>query len=136
MIVTGAVLLGAPALALLTREPPAVLLAVSLVRGIGFGLCGVATGALAATSAAPGPARRGLGLLGLVSGVPAVIALPAGVWLAGHHLATAVAVLAAAAGAGAGGHDPLAARPRRGRRRLATPARRPRSRSGRRCGCR
>ena len=40
------------------------------------------------------PERRGegLGLLGIVSGVPAVIALPAGVWLAGHHLAAAAGV--------------------------------------------
>jgi hypothetical protein len=41
---------------------------------------------------------EGLGLLGLVAGVPAVIALPAGVWLAGHHLAAAAAALAATAG--------------------------------------
>jgi MFS family permease len=98
MIVAGAVLLGAPALVLLTPEPPAVLLAVSLVRGVGFGLCGVATGALTATLLPADRRGEGLGLLGLVSGVPAVIALPAGVWLAGHHLTTAVAVLATAAG--------------------------------------
>jgi MFS family permease len=98
MIVAGAVLLGAPALVLLTPEPAAVLLAVSLVRGVGFGLCGVATGALTATLLPADRRGEGLGLLGLVAGVPAVIALPAGVWLAGHHLITAVAVLAAVAG--------------------------------------
>jgi MFS family permease len=98
MIVTGAVLLGAPALVLLIPEPPAVLLAVSLVRGVGFGLCGVATGALTATLLPADRRGEGLGLLGLVAGVPAVIALPAGVWLAGHHLTTVVAVLATAAG--------------------------------------
>lgn len=98
MIVTGAILLGAPALVLLTPEPSAVLLAVSLVRGFGFGLCGVATGALTATLLPADRRGEGLGLLGLVAGVPAVIALPAGVWLAGHHLTTAVAVLAAVAG--------------------------------------
>src|ERR1700753_1021710 len=100
MITGGAVLLGAPALVLLTPEPPAVLLAVSLVRGIGFGLCGVATGALAATLLPADRRGEGLGLLGLVSGVPAVIALPAGVWLAGHHLAAAAAAVAA-------GHPPV-----------------------------
>ncbi|HEX4256936.1 MAG TPA: MFS transporter [Streptosporangiaceae bacterium] len=98
LIVAGAVLLGAPALALLTPEPPAVLIMVSLVRGFGFGLCGVASGALTATLLPADRRGEGLGLLGLVSGVPAVVALPAGVWLAGHHLAPAVAVLAAGAG--------------------------------------
>jgi MFS family permease len=98
MIVAGAVLLGAPALALLTPEPPAVLIVVSLVRGFGFGLCGVASGALTATLLPPDRRGEGLGLLGLVSGVPAVIALPAGVWLAGHHVVPAVAALATVAG--------------------------------------
>ena len=49
-------------------------------------------------AASPGRRGEGLGLLGLVSGVPAVVALPAGVWLAGHHLAAAAAAMAAAAG--------------------------------------
>jgi MFS family permease len=98
VLAAGAVLLGAPALALLPREPQAVMMSVSFVRGLGFGLCGVATGALAATLLPPGRRGEGLGLLGLVSGVPAVVALPAGVWLAGHHLATAVAAMAAVAG--------------------------------------
>src|SRR6516164_5763248 len=98
MLAAGAVLLGAPALALLPREPQAVMMSVSFVRGLGFGLCGVTTGALAATLLPPGRRGEGFGLLGVVSGVPAVIALPAGVWLAGHHLATAVAAMAVAAG--------------------------------------
>jgi MFS family permease len=98
MLAAGAALLGAPALALLPREPQAVMVSVSFVRGVGFGLCGVTTGALIATLLPPGRRGEGLGLLGIVSGVPAVVALPAGVWLAGHHLATAVAAMAAAAG--------------------------------------
>jgi MFS family permease len=98
MLAGGAVLLGAPALALLWREPQAVMLGVSFVRGLGFGLCGVVTGALTATLLPPGRRGEGLGLLGVVSGVPAVAALPAGVWLAGHHRATAAAAMAAAAG--------------------------------------
>jgi MFS family permease len=48
VLAAGAVLLGAPALAMLVREPQAVMVSVSLVRGFGFGLCGVATGALTA----------------------------------------------------------------------------------------
>jgi MFS family permease len=98
VLTAGAVLLGAPALALIPHEPQAVMMGVSFVRGLGFGLCGVTTGALTATLLPPGRRGEGLGLLGIVSGVPAVIALPAGVWLAGHHLAPAVAVMAAAAG--------------------------------------
>jgi MFS family permease len=74
------------------------MMSVSFVRGLGFGLCGVTTGALAATLLPPERRGEGLGLLGVVSGVPAVVALPAGVWLAGHHLTTAVAAMAAAAG--------------------------------------
>ena len=98
VLATGAVLLGAPALALLTHEPQAVMVSVSLIRGLGFGLCGVATGALAARLLPPGRRGEGLGLLGIVSGVPAVVALPAGIWLAGHHQAATAAAMAAAAG--------------------------------------
>jgi MFS family permease len=98
VLAAGAVLLGAPALAMLAPEPHAVMVSVSLVRGFGFGLCGVATGALTARLLPPGRRGEGLGLAGVVSGVPAVVALPAGVWLAGHHLAAAAAAMAAAAG--------------------------------------
>jgi MFS family permease len=98
MVAAGAVLLGAPALALLPHQPQAVMIGVSFLRGLGFGLCGVTVGALAATLLPPGRRGEGLGLLGVVSGVPAVIALPAGIWLAGHHLGMAVAAMAAAAG--------------------------------------
>ena len=58
VLAAGAVLLGAPALAMLTREPQAVMVSVSLVRGLGFGLSGVVTGALTATAAASRAARR------------------------------------------------------------------------------
>jgi predicted MFS family arabinose efflux permease len=83
---------------MLAREPQAVMVSVSLVRGLGFGLCGVATGALTATLLPPGRRGEGLGLLGLVSGVPAIVGLPAGIWLAGHHLVAAAAAMAAIAG--------------------------------------
>jgi MFS family permease len=98
MLAAGAVLLGAPALAMLVPEPQAVMVGVSLVRGLGFGLCGVVTGALTAKLLPPERRGEGLGLLGIVSGVPAVVALPTGVWLAGHHLAAAAAAMAAAVG--------------------------------------
>jgi predicted MFS family arabinose efflux permease len=97
VLAAGAVLLGAPALAMLVREPQAVMVSVSVVRGFGFGLSGVVTGALTAKLLPPERRGEGLGLLGVVSGVPAIVALPAGVWLAGHHLAAAAAAMAAAA---------------------------------------
>jgi MFS family permease len=98
VLAAGAVLLGAPALAMLTSEPQAVMLSVSVARGVGFGLCGVVTGALTARLLPPERRGEGLGLLGIVSGVPAIAALPAGIWLAGHHLAAAAAAMAAVAG--------------------------------------
>jgi predicted MFS family arabinose efflux permease len=83
---------------MLGREPQAVMVGVSLVRGLGFGLCGVVTGTLTARLLPPERRGEGLGLLGIVSGVPAVLALPAGVWLAGHHQAALAAAMAAAVG--------------------------------------
>jgi MFS family permease len=74
------------------------MMSVSLLRGLGFGLCGVVTGTLTARLLPPERRGEGLGLLGIVSGVPAVLALPAGVWLAGHHQAAAAAAMAAAVG--------------------------------------
>ena len=97
VLAAGAVLLGAPALAMLVREPQAVMVSVSVVRGFGFGLSGVVAGALTAKLLPPERRGEGLGLLGVVSGVPAIVALPAGVWLAGHHLAAAAAAMAATA---------------------------------------
>jgi MFS family permease len=98
VLAAGALLLGAPTLALLSREPEAIMAGVSFVRGLGFGLCGVATGALTALLLPPERRGEGLGLLGIVSGVPAIVALPAGVWLAGHHQATVVAAIATITG--------------------------------------
>jgi MFS family permease len=97
VLAAGAVLLGAPALAMLVREPQAVMVSVSVARGFGFGLSGVVTGALTAKLLPPERRGEGLGLLGVVSGVPAIVALPAGVWLAGHHLAATAAAMAATA---------------------------------------
>jgi MFS family permease len=94
----GAVLLGGPALAMLVPEPRPAMVIVSLVRGFGFGLCGVATGALTAKLLPAGRRGEGLGLLGIISGIPAIVALPTGIWLAGHHLAAAAAAMAATAG--------------------------------------
>jgi MFS family permease len=83
-LAAGLTLLGAPTLVLLTSPSVALVVAVSAVRGIGFAITTVAGGAL---TAALIPAERrgeGLGLAGIVSGVPALVSLPAGVWMAGR----------------------------------------------------
>ena len=78
----GLVLLGAPALALTRAAGLATILVVCLVRGVGLAILVVAGSSLVATLLPPARRSEGLGVLGLVVGVPAVMALPAGVWLA------------------------------------------------------
>jgi MFS family permease len=97
VLALGAVLLGAPALALLARGGMAVIFAVSVVRGLGFGLTVVVTGALTAELVPAERRGEGAGISGVVSCVPAVVALPAGVWLAGHLGPAPVIIIAAAA---------------------------------------
>lgn len=98
-LTAGLVLLGAPALALLTSSSLAVVLAVSAVRGVGFAITTVAGGALT-VSLIPAERRgEGLGLVGVVGGVPGLVSLPLGVWVAAHwgfgpvFVATAAAAL-------------------------------------------
>jgi MFS family permease len=83
-LAAGLILLGAPALALTASPSLVLILAVCVVRGLGFAATVVAGGAV---TAALIPAERrgeGLALAGVVSGVPALAALPLGLWLAGH----------------------------------------------------
>ncbi len=80
----GLLALGLPALALAVTANIGLILAACVIRGAGFAVLCVAGGALTVSLI---PARRrgeGLALVGLVSGVPSVAALPLGVWLAGH----------------------------------------------------
>jgi MFS family permease len=102
-LAAGLTLLGAPSLALTGPARLDMIMAVCVIRGLGFGIIVVAGGSL---TAALIPAERrgeGLALSGLVSGVPALAALPLGVWLAGQigyplvFTAAAVAALAALA---------------------------------------
>jgi predicted MFS family arabinose efflux permease len=98
-LTAGLLMLGAPALALLVSSNPAVLIGVSIVRGAGFAVTTVAGGALTVALIPPERRGEGLGLIGIVGGVPALVALPAGVWIAAHwgfrpvFAATAVAAL-------------------------------------------
>jgi MFS family permease len=80
----GAVLLGAPTLALLGSGQLVMVMAVSTLRGLGFGLTGVASGVLVAEVVPADRRGEGFGLDGIAASVPAIVALPGGVWLAGH----------------------------------------------------
>jgi predicted MFS family arabinose efflux permease len=78
----GLLLLGAPALALTVSASMAVILAVSVVRGVGLAIVVVVGSALVASLVPRERRGEGLGLLGVVVGVPSIVALPLGVWLA------------------------------------------------------
>ena len=98
MLLTGALLLGVPALALLPGGSLTAIVSVSVVRGFGFGLCTVMTGALTAALLPPERRGEGLGLFGVVATAPGIVALPAGVWLADHiGMATVIGLTAATA---------------------------------------
>jgi len=102
----GALLLGGPAPALLLPHSMATIIAVSIARGIGFGLATVVLGALVAASVPAERRGEGIGLAGVVACVPAIVALPSGVWLAqntGYAVVNAITAITALA--------PLAATP-------------------------
>ncbi|TDC75347.1 MFS transporter [Actinomadura sp. 7K507] len=119
VLAAGLLLLGLPPLALTASSDMPTIIAVSLVRGLGFGIAVVVPNAMVA-ELAPAP-RRGeaLGLFGVTSQLPAVLALPLGVWLAEQvgypPVFVAAAVLPLAA---------LAMLPGLPRRRASTPAER------------
>ena len=102
----GALLLGGPALALLAPHSVVAIVTVSIARGLGFGLNTVVTGALVAAALPPERRGEGIGLAGVVACVPAIVALPSGVWLAqntGYAVVIAITAITALA--------PLAATP-------------------------
>ncbi|MGW3286566.1 MFS transporter [Streptomyces sp. NPDC001002] len=96
-LMAGLFLLGAPALVLTVSGNVAWIVAVCLVRGLGFALTIVAGGALTATLIPAERRGEGLALVGVVSGVPSLIALPLGLWLVTHAGYTTVAVIGGAA---------------------------------------
>jgi MFS family permease len=97
LAVAGAVLMGIPALVLLPGGPLVMIAAVSFVRGFGFGLGGVVLDALTIMALPPQRRGEGLGLYGAVDSLPGVVALPSGVWLAGHYGYDVVILMAAVA---------------------------------------
>jgi predicted MFS family arabinose efflux permease len=97
MFGAGLLLLGAPALALAGSAQLAAILAVCVVRGLGFGVVVVLGGASVAALVPPKRRGEGLGLYGMVVGVPSVLALPLGVFLVGRVGYPAVFIAGAAA---------------------------------------
>jgi predicted MFS family arabinose efflux permease len=82
VLAAGLVLLGAPALVLTLPAGLTTILAVCVLRGVGLAILVVAGSSLVASLVPSERRSEGFGLLGLVAGAPAVLALPAGVWLA------------------------------------------------------
>ena len=120
MLAAGALLMGASSLVMLAHGALMITIIASLARGFGFGLGTVVLGALAALLVPADRRGEGLGLFDVVDTLPGVVALPAGVWLAGHagfglvvSLAAATALVPAAVSAwlprGVGGGAPGAA---------------------------
>jgi predicted MFS family arabinose efflux permease len=77
----GVLLLGIPALALPAATSLIAILTVCLVRGLGFAIIVVVGSALVASLVPHERRGEGLGLLGVVVGIPSVVALPLGVEL-------------------------------------------------------
>ena len=93
----GLVLLGAPSLALSATSGLAAVAAVSALRGVGLAFVVVVGSALVPVLVPDERRGEGLGLYGVVVGVPAIVALPLGLWLAAHVGYRPVFVLGAVA---------------------------------------
>jgi predicted MFS family arabinose efflux permease len=103
-LTVGLLLLGPPALLYLAAAGTSPILAVTLLRGIGFGIVTVVFAALIAELAPPGRRGEALGLLGIAITVPTIFANPLGLWLVerfGYEIAFLVGGLVPALGLGA-----------------------------------
>src|SRR5580692_8505362 len=96
-LAAGALLMGVPLLVLLAHGTFVITMIASLARGFGFGLGAVVLGALVPLLVPADRRGEGLALSGVVETIPAVVALPAGVWLAGHAGFALVVIVAAVA---------------------------------------
>lgn len=81
VLAIGSALLGLPSGVLALSDGPFAVLAVSGVRGAGFGMMTVAGSALVAELAPPGMLGRATSLIGLAVGISEAIFLPVGLWL-------------------------------------------------------
>ncbi|MDG6105621.1 MFS transporter [Dactylosporangium aurantiacum] len=96
VVAAGLVLLGLPALALTVTTDLAIVLVVCALRGAGVATIFVVCGAWSAHLVPPDRRGEGLGVVGVVAGIPAVVGMPAGLWLAQHFGHPAVFVTGAA----------------------------------------
>ncbi|GIG95189.1 MFS transporter [Plantactinospora mayteni] len=97
VLAAGLALLALPVLALLVSAALPVVVAVCVLRGLGLAVIFVVCGAWGAELIPAERRGEGLGVLGIVAGLPAVVATPLGVWLMGHAGAEAVFALGALA---------------------------------------
>lgn len=95
-LLAGILLLGLPSPLLAVGTAPAAILAISLVRGLGFGLLTVCGSALIAELLPAGSLARGSGLYGLGVGLPQLLGLPIGTGIAQSWGFVPVFVLATA----------------------------------------
>jgi predicted MFS family arabinose efflux permease len=93
----GLLLLGLPDLALAASSSMPLIIVCGVVRGVGFALSVVAGSAIIATLMPAERRGEALGLYGVGAGVPSVVALPFGVWLASHAGYPTVFIVAAVA---------------------------------------
>ncbi|MFE2142254.1 MFS transporter [Streptomyces sp. NPDC059456] len=84
VLAVGLGLLGAPALTLFCSHSLWWIVVVCLLRGLGYAFTLVAGGALTASLIPAERRGEGLALVGVVGGVPALVMLPLGAWLAEH----------------------------------------------------
>lgn len=95
-LVLGALLIGVPTPLLAVFASAPAILAVSFVRGLGFGLLTVCASALIAELLPAASVARGSGLYGLAVGVPQLVGLPSGTAIAENWGFVPVFVLATA----------------------------------------
>ncbi|MFE9388042.1 MFS transporter [Streptomyces sp. NPDC006784] len=116
----GALLIGLPCLGYALTAALPWTVAVSALRGTGFGLVTVAGSALAARLAGPGQRGRALGWYGVAVGLPAAVLVPAAVWAVAEvgfvpvfSASAALGMLGVPLGAAVlAGRDPSRGRPR------------------------
>ena len=77
----GLVLMNVPLFALLLDGSIPTIVTVSIVRGFGFAFLVIASGTMVAALAPEGKRGEGIGLYGVVIGLPSIFALPSGIWL-------------------------------------------------------